>query len=228
MKNVLKYAPLALLAVYTAVPAVGAPPVQAYRAVGTEPFWGLTITERELIFEDPDGATRVVEPTPRPARGAGNEAYQTPRLNVNVVHAQCNDGMSDRIYPDKVEVTANGRSFKGCGGPAAAPVILAVTNWTPVAVNGQKTPNSTGYYIKFDDEELTARFGCNRLTSDYDLTFDTLTAGPVGGAKTACQEMSFESQASAILSRPMRIIYRKGDRVTLANSAGSIDLRRTF
>lgn len=224
----LRVASIALLAAFSTVPAVGAPPAQAYRAVGTEPFWGLTITERELIFEDPNGQAQIVESTPRPKRSAASDEYRTPRLIVNVVHAQCRDGMSDRIYPDKVQVTADGQSFSGCGGPAPAPVLLAVTSWTPTAVNGQKTPNSAGYYIKFADDELTAKFGCNRLTSNYDLSGDTLKAGPVAGTKSACQEMSFESQASAILSRPMRIIFRQGDRVTLANSAGTIDLRRSF
>ena len=48
--------------------------------------------------------------------GFAGEIYQTPRINVNIVHAQCSDGMSDRTYPDKVQVTVDGRRFNGCGG----------------------------------------------------------------------------------------------------------------
>jgi uncharacterized membrane protein len=48
--------------------------------------------------------------------GIAGEIYQTPRINVNIVHGTCSDGMSDRTYPDKVQVTVDGRRFNGCGG----------------------------------------------------------------------------------------------------------------
>ena len=35
---------------------------------------------------------------------------------MNIVHATCSDGMSDRIYPDKVQVDVDGQRFDGCGG----------------------------------------------------------------------------------------------------------------
>lgn len=91
------------------------PPGSAYRAAGTEPFWGLTIDERQMIFTRPD-AQPISQPTPKVIIGFAGEIYQTPRLNVNIVHAQCSDGMSDRTYPDKVQVTVDGRRFDGCGG----------------------------------------------------------------------------------------------------------------
>ena len=203
-------------------------PRDTYRAVGTEPFWGLTMTSREMVFDEPNGPTRIVQPTPRPIIGVAGEIYQTPRLNVNVVHAQCSDGMSDRIYPDKVQVTADGRRFEGCGGPAVVPVNLSVTQWRVVAVNGHATPGSADYYINFDADRFTAKFGCNRLTGSYDLAGDTLTTGPVAGTRMACSDMSFESQAGAILSHPMRTNFRTGDVMILTNSAGSIELKRSF
>ena len=47
--------------------------------------------------------------------GFAGEIYQTPRINVNIVHAQCSDGMSDRTYPDKVQVTSTD-AFKAAAG----------------------------------------------------------------------------------------------------------------
>src|SRR6185369_13334221 len=104
------------------------PPGGAYRATGTEPFWGLTIDERQMVFTAPESQP-VAQPTPRVIVGFAGEIYQTPRLNVNIVHAQCSDGMSDRVYPDKVQVTVDGRRFDSCGGGAVAPASLAGTNW---------------------------------------------------------------------------------------------------
>lgn len=86
-----------------------------YRAVGTEPFWALTIGAREMTFTRPDAAP-VEQPTPTAIVGFAGEIYRTSRIDVNIVHARCSDGMSDRIYPDKVQVTVDGRRFNGCGG----------------------------------------------------------------------------------------------------------------
>jgi len=92
-----------------------APPPPPYHAVGTEPFWSLLIDEHNLTFTQPDAAP-IIQPTPKVIIGIAGEIYQTPRINVNIVHGSCSDGMSDRTYPDKVQVTVDGRQFNGCGG----------------------------------------------------------------------------------------------------------------
>ena len=91
------------------------PPPPPYHAIGTEPFWNLLIDEHHLTFTQPD-AQPIQQPTPQVIHGFAGEIYQTPRIGVNIVHAQCSDGMSDRVYPDRVQVTVDGRRFEGCGG----------------------------------------------------------------------------------------------------------------
>ena len=91
----------------------------SYRAVGTEPFWDLEIG-RELIFTDRGNNVSVSDPTPTAINGTAGEIYRTQRLEVNIVHRQCNDGMSDRSYPDTVDVRVDGRQrYRGCGAPIA-------------------------------------------------------------------------------------------------------------
>ncbi|MEO5773138.1 MAG: hypothetical protein ABIQ32_03335 [Sphingomicrobium sp.] len=92
------------------------PPGGTYRAVGTEPFWSLTVDDQRMVFTDPNTNAVVTERTPSAIIGIAGEIYQTPRINLNIVHARCSDGMSDRVYPDKVQVTVDGRQFNGCGG----------------------------------------------------------------------------------------------------------------
>ena len=106
---------LPILAVLGACLPIPGPPPAPYRAIGTEPFWNLLIDERDLTFTQPD-AQPIRQPRPNVIIGIAGEIYQTPRINVNIVHAQCSDGMSDRTYPDKVQVTVDGRRFEGCGG----------------------------------------------------------------------------------------------------------------
>lgn len=91
------------------------PPSAPYKGVGTEPFWSLVIDDRNVSFAL-SGEEPVVQPRPKPIIGIAGEIYQTPRIDVNIVHAQCSDGMSDRAYPDKLQVTVDGKRFNGCGG----------------------------------------------------------------------------------------------------------------
>ncbi|MGZ2411446.1 putative membrane protein [Sphingomonas sp. F9_3S_D5_B_2] len=91
------------------------PAAASYRATGTEPFWGLVIDEREITFTAPD-TQPISQPRPQVIVGFAGEIYNTPRIHVNIVHGQCSDGMSDRTYPDKVQVDVDGRRFNGCGG----------------------------------------------------------------------------------------------------------------
>ena len=92
-----------------------APPPPPYHAVGTEPFWDVLIDEHDVTFTEPD-ATPVLQPTPKVIIGFAGEIYRTARIDVNIVHQPCSDGMSDRRYPDRVTVTVDGRQFRGCGG----------------------------------------------------------------------------------------------------------------
>jgi uncharacterized membrane protein len=106
------------LAALTAACISAPPPAPAapYRALGTEPFWNLIIDEQQLTFLPMEGQ-QVRQPRPQPIIGVAGEIYRTPRIHVNIVRGQrCSDGMSDRVYPDRVQVDVDGRRFEGCGG----------------------------------------------------------------------------------------------------------------
>ena len=112
MKHPLLLTPLALLAsCITPPPAPAAP----YHAHGTQPGWSLIIDEQHVTFIGAD-QTVIRQPTPVPVITAAGSTYQSPRIGVKIVHAQCRDGESDRIYPDRVQVEVDGRAFHGCGG----------------------------------------------------------------------------------------------------------------
>jgi heat shock protein HslJ len=182
----------------------------------------------------------VVQPTPRPINGTAGEIYRTQRLEVNIVHSRCSDGMSDRTYPDTVQVYVDGRQYRGCGAPIAffsqvgetgqpnypgAPVAnLSGTNWRVVAINGTRTPASN-FYINFMPDRISAKFGCNSLGAGYTQAGNVVDAGAVMATRMACPDMSFENQGSAILADPMTV-SGVGNQLTLSNRAGSIDLVR--
>ena len=220
-------------------PQPGYPSGQAsYRAIGTEPFWDLEIG-RELVFTDRGNDMRVVQQTPRPINGTAGEIYRTQRLEVNIVHSRCSDGMSDRTYPDTVQLRVDGREYRGCGAPieffsqvgengypnaqGGAPVTsLSGTNWRVVSINGTRTP-ANNFYINFMPDRISAKFGCNSLGAAYSQTGSTLNAGAIMATRMACPDMSFETQGSAILMQPVTI-SGYGEQLTLTSRSGSIEL----
>lgn len=93
------------------------PPSPApYRAVGQSADWTLIIDDRFLTFIPGPGQQPILAPSVQPIIGFAGEIYQTPRINVNIVHGQCSDGRTDRVYPDKVQVSVDGSRYDGCGG----------------------------------------------------------------------------------------------------------------
>jgi uncharacterized membrane protein len=210
-------------------PITPGPPGGAYRAVGTEPFWDLTIDRAQMIFTDRGNNFRVVQPTPPVIVGVAGEIYQTPRLRVNIVHAPCSDGMSDRSFPDRVQVDVDGRRFDGCGGEPNMPATLAGTRWRVVAVNGRPTPAAGEFWMTFEAARFGAKFGCNGMGADYRQDGDTIVPGPVMGTKMACPDMSYETDAGITLSQPLRMSWTGANRLRLSSGVNrTIDLVRSI
>ena len=96
----------------------GAAGFERLSCVGHGTFWDISIG-REMIFNDRGTGLSISQTTPQVIHGTAGEIYRTQRLEVNIVHARCNNGMNERSYPDTVQVYADGKLYRGCGGSAA-------------------------------------------------------------------------------------------------------------
>lgn len=225
---------------YPPAPYPGGP--ASYRAIGTEPFWDLQFGG-ELVFTDRGTDLVVRQPAPVPIPASNGETWRTPRIEAVVTRIRCSDGMSDRTYPDTVEVLVDGRRYRGCGAPTAwfssvdergnpiqpAPGLappLERTRWRVVAINGRPAPPAGDFAIDFENGRLSARFGCNRLGGGYAQTGATLTVRQLVATEMACPDMSFERDGGAILRQPLTIRLLDPSRISLANATGTIDLAR--
>ena len=209
-------------------PITPGPPGGVYRAAGTEPFWDLTIDRTQMIFTDRGNNIRVAQPTPPVIVGFAGEIYQSPRIAVNIVHQPCSDGMSDRTYRDRVQVTVDGRLVNGCGGGPISAATLANTRWRVAAVNDLSTPRTGEYWMSFEAGRFSAKFGCNGLGADYRQDGETIIPGPVVGTRMACPDMSFETAAGIVLSQPLRLQWAGNDRLRLSSGPmRTIDLVRS-
>src|SRR6185437_6469224 len=57
------------------------PAASVYRALGTEPFWNLSINALDMTFTGPD-TQKVRERTPKKIIGIAGEIYRSPRIDV--------------------------------------------------------------------------------------------------------------------------------------------------
>lgn len=97
---------------------------QPVRILGTEPFWGIELTGRELVYS---GVDRPEQRAPQPeATVQGTIAtFQTrastgTTFDVTLTATECSDGMSDRTYPLTAMVKVGEETLMGCAAPSAA------------------------------------------------------------------------------------------------------------
>lgn len=89
--------------------------------LGNEPFWSLEIIPLEKIIALKDvGSDKTYTFPYKPGKlSALSIIYESSNdkkesIKAIITKEKCSDGMSDRIYNYAVEVTINGRKFKGC------------------------------------------------------------------------------------------------------------------
>jgi len=196
-----------------------APPSdQNYRALGTEPFWSVTIADGTMRYQPADGRV-VTVPTPRPIVGINGERYQTRRLTVDITHVRCSDGMSNRTYPDTVRVTVDGGNLSGCGGESGnGMATLDGTSWKVANIGSTRAQFST---IAFAEGRLSGR-ACNRFSGSYRVEGEQLIPGPVMGTKMACEgpRMAEENALLGALQGPLTIRERDNGRMVLVAGDG--------
>ena len=95
-------------------PAVMRPVDNGYRAIGTEPFWAVTVKGSTALLERPDKA---------PARYAvsRNDDRRAIRFlgegfSMTITEGPCSDGMSDAVWSDRVAIAFGEGTLNGCGG----------------------------------------------------------------------------------------------------------------
>lgn len=219
---------VALLAACAATPdtAPAPPGAENYRAIGTEPGWAVTITPTQIEYLGNLGETRIVTPRPEPRITFNGRRYEARQgahsLVVDITHAKCSDGMSDRIFADTVMLIVDGRTLKGCGGAIVPPTALADTNWTIVSIGGTPVTGDRPATLSFAKGRLSGSSGCNRFSADYTQQEGRLRLGPVASTRMACPEpaMTQENRLFAILSDEITVNFRDGDTLVLGGGGG--------
>ncbi|MEA3541797.1 MAG: membrane-like protein [Pseudomonadota bacterium] len=90
------------------------PELAAYRAIGTEPFWAVTVRGDTATLERPDRA--AVRYRVREEADAAALRFLGEGFSMTVSDGPCSDGMSDAIWSDRVQIAFGEGVLKGCGG----------------------------------------------------------------------------------------------------------------
>ncbi|HEU0065968.1 MAG TPA: META domain-containing protein [Sphingomonas sp.] len=180
-----------------------------YRAVGTEPFWGLSIDGATMRLDRPN-VSPVIAAAPVPRRIPNGRRYDSPVVTVDISGMPCGDGMSDRRYPESVTVTLARRVFRGCGGASLEEPIgrqsLEGATWGIFAIDGRPVAVD-GARLRFDGANITGTAGCNSFSAPYLLDGDHPRVGLVMATQMGCPGpgMVAEKAVRAAFSRPLRL-----------------------
>lgn len=124
---------------------------EAYKCVGTEPFWSLEISDKKVTFANPDnkksdfagvkiipasGVTMDVLASVSAGKGAfagfvesgslwivANDKGEMAPGGDSAPKALCSDGMSDMLYPYAVHFVLKGQAYSGCCSTKSHPPI---------------------------------------------------------------------------------------------------------
>lgn len=99
-----------------------------FRALGTEPFWAVHVSDETLRFMTPEDQEGTVVPFTRAAAGddevALDAVLEGRKLHLVGRIAECSDGMSDRVYPYTITITLDDETLNGCARPMEGLFVL--------------------------------------------------------------------------------------------------------
>lgn len=211
---------------------------KAYMALGTEPGWSAEITPGQINYNGNYGDTQIRVPVTSAQPTQDGITYQGAGNGHNVTLAirygqQCSDGMSDRLFEHDVTITADGQTYRGCGGAILPPMKLDDTSWGITAINGTALTEEQARQasFQFTDGKVAITVGCNRMSGTYQAASHGMTVGPLMSTRMACPEPlgAWESAISAALSAPLHMRYTPDGNMTLMGTKGqSIALNRSI
>lgn len=213
------------LLLLAALPALAQSDRQPYRALGTEPFWSLTIDGTRIRHQPAEGRVVTVA-RPRPIIGFNGERYVTRALTVDITHVECSDGMSDRTYHDTVTVTLRGRTLRGCGGDVLserpAPGSVIEGEWRIQSIAGRPPVAQSHPRVTFANTKMSGSTGCNNFNGGFRFERGRLTAGPLATTRRGCPGAlnAQEQKLIKLFGQPLSVSRNRNGKLVMTARGG--------
>ena len=181
-----------------------------FKAIGTEPFWNVSISKDEISYTSINETENFTVPyaTPITAADANVKLYRSKSdshaIEVTVMQGKCGDGMSDKShdYAVKAGIKRVGETdykyLNGCGSYIIDKRLNTV--WTLKELNGKPvTKEDFGQELPYIDlhsdiASFTGFGGCNRIKGKINFSSDnSINFGEVIATKMMCLENNKES-----------------------------------
>jgi uncharacterized membrane protein len=133
-------------------------------AQGNEPAWTLTFSESELLFVTELGRRHQTWMLPLTVTSVGGQRFHSKDKNatLTVNRLVCRDTMTGMPYPAEVTFSAEGKSWKGCGGNPLA--LLTGKTWRIIVMNDKALQDSTSIWLTIRPSgDVNGSTGCFRF-----------------------------------------------------------------
>lgn len=197
-----------------------------FTARGNEPGWLLTLSKNQFELISDHGHLTV---TASMSGGSLIEAdksiqFETERLGpLTFLAAEklCHDSMSGMPYPYSVSMKTEQQDYNGCGGEPRS--LLTENPWSVLTIANQMLTEESRISLNFNaDFQLSGIASCNRYTSSYSLTGESLTVSPITTTLMACEPSLMKQEADFLkhLANVNRFDITKDGQLILYNSQG--------
>lgn len=167
-----------------------------FQAIGTEPFWSISISEDAITWTTPESKIQFPGSTPMQAMDANVKRYVSEdgkgnRLELQMVQKSCSDGMSDQDYTYQVKVQLVQKettTFQGCGNYLLHEKLAG--KWKLQT----STPTDKPIVLELDATKMTfaGNAHCNRYFGSLFSEKNSLRLHNIGSTKIACSQKDLE------------------------------------
>lgn len=189
--------------------------VPYFKAVGTEPFWSIEISEKEVKFSELGNEKGIIFPNDNNDILYENMKLtytnKTHMLTIDIKPGECSDGMSEQRYSYKANVSlidadaGEVKKYYGCGQYFADSKLNS--KWMLKTLRGEEISeknSQNSLYIEFLSEKnmFTAFAGCNQINGVMKSnTENRLQLLDIASTKMLCEPGNKEQDFINVLAK---------------------------
>ncbi|MFL0353170.1 META domain-containing protein [Xanthomarina sp. GH4-25] len=204
-----------------------------FSASGTEPFWNLEVSEKQIVFKTPIDSIKMSHVEPILAQDSNVKLYkietESTKMTIQISQMDCTNAMSGKVSPYSVTIEykkgieTEFQKLEGCGRYMTDYRLHDI--WVLETLNG-KTITKEDFPKEFPSMEIHAadnKFmgfaGCNRMNGKIFFEKDLLRFTKIATTKMLCEPNNKEAEFLKALQSSISYSI-ENNRLTLSSPSG--------